>query len=1077
MASVLIVTPEAWQALELGLRNTVGRDPASTIPLCDGSVSNAHCLIERRGAAFVLRDLGSRNGTLLNGRPVSREESLQEGDEILLGDTRLVFRSDQQAAPGEPVVRKPKAPPVLVTTPSVAGDHLLREVGTALSLLRELLEHERELGRETTRAIAATRDDVQRRLAREHVVVAVVGEKKAGKSTLLNAILGERVLGVAGRECTGTVTRLRRAPEIDYDARMRDGTRMRFKQRHPDRSAHLRAGIEAAREQLRRHGARAEGLNADLEKARRADVDAANALLRAERMTRDADRTAGELSVDSATNYAVLIAGREAEAGTAEAHLLAAREQLGRDTSAAVEAEARLGGSISAMTAAWHTAITAREHETRASRDVVQATHAVELSRMALPVFFRDGLPWWAVWWWLLRALCVAFWWQSRSVHRANLRAIAATRLIASQSTAGREAALATEARHARERADAQAACDMAQQQGAASRELVRDSERRVEGLRSAIVLLRAKHSAAEEARRCRGARDRAAQARGQAAEVLRRAASAVTDHGHEETRLRAALAQVERQLADHLTERRKSFLADVQDLTDMAGKGADVDELTLDHPGLLLPSWLHILDTPGVNTDHAGNKARAWKAIREEADGCILVADLKLNLRETTLGFLAEVRPVVPHVVLVLTQVDRALRNAEGDDNPEEQVEEARRVGVKRFAKATGRAPETVLSIAVAAEASLAPTPQNAQFGALFPGEVARLFDVLHRERAVMLGARAEASLRSGVGDIGAAQSRADASYRERIKSLEDQRIPDPSRFRGEQLAGVRAAVRRASSDVTAKSVAEAQRLLAAQNNAAHRAIAACSDKDGVKAAVARIQGGFQHTVSQVLASVATFQAARTSEAIAELSAPLLEGVRERYRIVQRIAASDRVVRDSAAPAASPGISFNVEGNLAGAVSSFEDAQLGVGIGGAAAGAVIGTFILPGIGSLIGGALGALASLLVTVDSLKEDCGRKLDDTFASVEAQITQALNDGAADLTEGLLQSVGSVLDEALVHFDGWILGVLDAERRVIEGERARLQHLVGLRTRLERQDEVLRKAMEAAVRESQGLCGTA
>ena len=82
----------------LGVKATLGRHPASTIRLADREVSKEHATVEMRGNAFLLRDLGSSNGTFVNGRPV-REVPLRDGDEITLGNSRLVFHAGDVAPP------------------------------------------------------------------------------------------------------------------------------------------------------------------------------------------------------------------------------------------------------------------------------------------------------------------------------------------------------------------------------------------------------------------------------------------------------------------------------------------------------------------------------------------------------------------------------------------------------------------------------------------------------------------------------------------------------------------------------------------------------------------------------------------------------------------------------------------------------------------------------------------------------------------------------------------------------------------------------------------------------------------
>jgi diguanylate cyclase (GGDEF)-like protein len=67
-----------------GQECTIGRDPQANLVLADGSVSRRHAEILRGAAGHRLRDLGSTNGTRVNGRAVT-DVSLRSGDTIQLG--------------------------------------------------------------------------------------------------------------------------------------------------------------------------------------------------------------------------------------------------------------------------------------------------------------------------------------------------------------------------------------------------------------------------------------------------------------------------------------------------------------------------------------------------------------------------------------------------------------------------------------------------------------------------------------------------------------------------------------------------------------------------------------------------------------------------------------------------------------------------------------------------------------------------------------------------------------------------------------------------------------------------------
>ncbi|WP_437598452.1 adenylate/guanylate cyclase domain-containing protein [Sorangium sp. So ce590] len=98
MARLILQTAEGQQAIELRPVNSLGRHPNNSIQLLDKIVSKEHCIIEQRGDHFVLRDLGSLNGTFINSERVRGEAPLKHGDEIALGSTRGRFDD-----PGAPV--------------------------------------------------------------------------------------------------------------------------------------------------------------------------------------------------------------------------------------------------------------------------------------------------------------------------------------------------------------------------------------------------------------------------------------------------------------------------------------------------------------------------------------------------------------------------------------------------------------------------------------------------------------------------------------------------------------------------------------------------------------------------------------------------------------------------------------------------------------------------------------------------------------------------------------------------------------------------------------------------------------
>src|SRR6185295_2543594 len=98
MARLILATAEGQQAIELRPINSLGRHPNNSIQLLDKIVSKEHCILEQRDGGFILRDLGSLNGTYVNGERVRGEMVLRHGDEIALGSTRARY-DDGHGAP------------------------------------------------------------------------------------------------------------------------------------------------------------------------------------------------------------------------------------------------------------------------------------------------------------------------------------------------------------------------------------------------------------------------------------------------------------------------------------------------------------------------------------------------------------------------------------------------------------------------------------------------------------------------------------------------------------------------------------------------------------------------------------------------------------------------------------------------------------------------------------------------------------------------------------------------------------------------------------------------------------------
>ena len=72
---------------------SIGRGPDNTIQIIDSHMSRRHTLLIYNNRQWLVRDLGSKNGTLHNGESVEGDQLLQNGDQLLVGDTTFSFEN------------------------------------------------------------------------------------------------------------------------------------------------------------------------------------------------------------------------------------------------------------------------------------------------------------------------------------------------------------------------------------------------------------------------------------------------------------------------------------------------------------------------------------------------------------------------------------------------------------------------------------------------------------------------------------------------------------------------------------------------------------------------------------------------------------------------------------------------------------------------------------------------------------------------------------------------------------------------------------------------------------------------
>lgn len=89
---------------------TIGRQEGNTIRLTERNVSRRHARLVRLNGHVVVEDLGSYNGTRINGERIAGQSPLKEGDLVQIGDYDLALQTEAAANPSGPITAKVPTP-------------------------------------------------------------------------------------------------------------------------------------------------------------------------------------------------------------------------------------------------------------------------------------------------------------------------------------------------------------------------------------------------------------------------------------------------------------------------------------------------------------------------------------------------------------------------------------------------------------------------------------------------------------------------------------------------------------------------------------------------------------------------------------------------------------------------------------------------------------------------------------------------------------------------------------------------------------------------------------------------------
>ncbi len=120
---------------------TIGRGDDNLVCVPDPTVSKQHAVLTRDGGAYAVRDLGSRNGTRVNGQPLTADTRLRDGDLLEIGHASLRVGPPSAAAPDD---NTGTGAALLAAEEGFAGDPSL--VLSASMMLQRIAEVDKQPG-------------------------------------------------------------------------------------------------------------------------------------------------------------------------------------------------------------------------------------------------------------------------------------------------------------------------------------------------------------------------------------------------------------------------------------------------------------------------------------------------------------------------------------------------------------------------------------------------------------------------------------------------------------------------------------------------------------------------------------------------------------------------------------------------------------------------------------------------------------------------------------------------------------------------------------------------------------------
>ncbi|HEV8191999.1 MAG TPA: dynamin family protein [Ktedonobacterales bacterium] len=492
--------------------------------------------------------------------------------------------------------------------------------------------------------------------------------------------------------------------------------------------------------------------------------------------------------------------------------------------------------------------------------------------------------------------------------------------------------------------------------------------------------------------------------------------------------------------------------------LTTHPSIASQVMRCDVSHPAELLLHNIVVVDTPGVSSTDGEHGEVTQRVIEREADLVLVTIPILWQISLTFETFLREtLRPLLRRAVFVVTKAD-------GLEDPDDRKQALQFIQRQIKVRLEVESPEVYVVAAKTAlrraESSTPLTGEEGEWADAFDYVRSLLVQRLAQERKGVVAEQIVRLLDDLLASLTQGLERQAGVYAEREDAIRREALPDYQAFFAAELHAGMAQIE--AQRVVARQAVEGGVYQAHQrlSEALKGSVFAARDNDAlarvVNGEVSRFFDGEMATLATYVTNViATVRAAgenveetfrqRFSAAFAAL---------QRLATAQTMALPPMLYQDVAIPG------FAALADAKGALKKSQGAGKQATLGGATAGAIVGTFIAPGLGTLIGVGVGTLLGR-----ALKPSLDKQKKQVWETIEPQLVQQVD----AVRTMCLQAVENAVQQAAQKFDLGMLAYAQQYQAIYQALRGQQstarQQLEAARAMLRNDQDALRQRRDA------------